>query len=98
MPDISLTRGRGKAFRPAVRSSLFLFGLFAIVGVSFGQSTPNSDVVELDPFGGASFFGTVTQTGFNEKLVNGGIAGGRAAYNFSRHFSLVKSKLQLLGQ
>lgn len=88
MPDISLTRGRGKAFRYAVRPSLFLFGLFAMAGACFGQTAANTDVLELDPFGGASFFGTLTQTGFTEKLVNGGTAGGRAAYNFSRHFSL----------
>ena len=67
---------------------LFLFGLFSTAGLCFGQTAANTDVVELDPFGGASFFGTVTQTGFSEKLVNGGTAGGRAAYNFSRHFSV----------
>jgi hypothetical protein len=40
----------------------------------------NPDTLELDPFGGVSLF--------SQKLANGGTAGGRAAYNFSRHFSV----------
>ncbi len=48
----------------------------------------NPDIFELSAFGGASFFGGINQTGFSEKLVKGGTAGGRAAYNFSKHFSL----------
>ncbi len=43
----------------------------------------NPDILELDAFGGASFFAGQP----SEKLVNGGAAGGRAAYNFSPHFS-----------
>ena len=39
----------------------------------------NPDTLELDPFGGVSLFSST--------LVNGGTAGGRAAYNFSRHLS-----------
>jgi opacity protein-like surface antigen len=47
---------------------------------------PNPDIIELDPFGGLSAFGDVTSA--SEKLAKGGTAGGRAAFNFSKHFSL----------
>ena len=45
------------------------------------------DIVELDPFGGVSLWGTVNR-GLGEKLVTGGDFGGRAAYNFSRYVGL----------
>lgn len=45
------------------------------------------DLVELDPFGGVSLWGTVSR-GLQEQLVPGGTAGGRAAYNFSGRFGL----------
>jgi hypothetical protein len=48
---------------------------------------PNPDILELDAFAGVSLFSGVNQ-GQSEKLVNGGTVGGRAAYNFSRHFSI----------
>ncbi len=48
----------------------------------------NPDILELDPFGGGSFFGSVNRGPTSERLVNGGTAGGRAAYNFSKHFSI----------
>jgi|SRR5579884_3419442 len=45
------------------------------------------DLVELDPFGGCSFFGQVNK-GLGEKLANGGTAGGRATWNFSKYVGL----------
>lgn len=45
------------------------------------------DLIELDPFGGVSLWGAVNR-GLQEQLVLGGIAGGRAAYNFSGHLGL----------
>jgi opacity protein-like surface antigen len=45
------------------------------------------DIVELDPFGGCSIFGAVN-SGLIEKFVNGGTAGGRVAYNFSKYVGL----------
>ncbi|MBV8896353.1 MAG: PKD domain-containing protein [Acidobacteriaceae bacterium] len=45
------------------------------------------DIVELDAFGGGSFFGAVSG-GLGEKLANGGTAGGRVAYNFSKYLGL----------
>ena len=48
----------------------------------------NPDILELDAFGGGSFFAGLNQGQTSEKLVDGGTAGGRAAYNFSRHFSI----------
>ncbi len=82
--------------------SLFLVGLSACCGHAWGQNEDaqtksaskfvftedNPDILELDAFGGLSLFGKVSQTGFREKLVNGGTAGARAAFNFSRHFSM----------
>jgi hypothetical protein len=47
---------------------------------------PNPDIIELDPFGGLSAFGDVNSA--TERLAKGGTAGGRAAFNFSKHFSL----------
>src|ERR1700733_1695243 len=91
-------------FRSALTPCLLL-GLFASAAPSPGQtagpqtkSAPkiiftenNPDIFELDPFGGLSFFSGVNQTAFTEKLVNGGIAGDRAAYNFSQHFFMEAS-------
>ena len=45
------------------------------------------DIIELDPFGGISIFGQVNQ-GLGEKLVTGGTAGGRAAWNVTHHVGL----------
>jgi len=45
------------------------------------------DMVELDPFGGCSIFGSVN-SGLGEKLIDGGTAGGRVAYNFSKYVGL----------
>lgn len=54
---------------------------------SNGSTDEYPDLVELDPFGGVSLFGEV-KAGLGEKLANGGTAGGRIAYNFSRHMGL----------
>jgi outer membrane protein OmpA-like peptidoglycan-associated protein len=87
----------GLRFRPmnwAIVCAALCFCPFAC-----GQSTTNSknksnssadeypDLVELDPFGGVSLFAQVN-AGLGEKLVDGGTAGGRVAYNFSRHLGL----------
>ncbi len=45
------------------------------------------DIIELDAFGGVSMFGEV-KGGLGEKLLTGGIAGGRATWNFSEHLGL----------
>jgi hypothetical protein len=45
------------------------------------------DIVELSPFGGVSLFGQVNH-GLGEKLINGGTAGGRVAWNMSRYIGL----------
>ncbi len=45
------------------------------------------DIIELDPFGGVSMWGEVNR-GLGEKLVTGGVVGGRAAWNFSEHLGL----------
>ncbi len=52
---------------------------------SGGDALP--DVVELDPFGGVSLWGTVNR-GLGEKLVTGGDFGGRATWNFSQYVGL----------
>jgi opacity protein-like surface antigen len=52
-----------------------------------GTADQYPDVVELDAFGGASVFGSVN-SGLVEKLANGGTAGGRVAFNFSKHVGL----------
>lgn len=54
---------------------------------SDGSTDEYPDKVELDPFGGVSLFGLVNR-GLGEKLVDGGTAGGRIAFNFSRHLGL----------
>jgi hypothetical protein len=48
----------------------------------------NPDILELDAFGGGSLFTGVNQGSTSEKFVKGGTAGGRVAYNFSKHFSI----------
>jgi opacity protein-like surface antigen len=45
------------------------------------------DLVELDPFGGISLFGQINR-GLGEKLINGGSAGGRVAFNMTRYLGL----------
>jgi outer membrane protein OmpA-like peptidoglycan-associated protein len=45
------------------------------------------DIVELDPFGGVSMFGQVNR-GLNSKLITGGVAGGRVAWNPSRYMGI----------
>ena len=45
------------------------------------------DLIELDAFGGGSFYGSVV-SGLDEKLANGGTAGGRIAGNFSKYVGL----------
>src|SRR5947209_4113843 len=45
------------------------------------------DIVEIDPFGGISTWGTVL-IGLGTKLVDGGLVGLRVAYNPSRHLGL----------
>jgi hypothetical protein len=82
------------AFRSTVTPYLFL-GLFATAHCSWGQVAPkvvftekNPDIFELDAFGGFSLFGQINQSPFMQSFAKGGTAGGRAAYNFSKHFSL----------
>jgi hypothetical protein len=79
--------------RPATQSgALVPFFFLACSTNSWPQSLPppeeNSDILEFSLFGGGSFFSGVNQQGAAEKLVNGGTVGGRAAYNFSKNFSL----------
>ncbi len=45
------------------------------------------DIIELDPFGGISLFAQVNK-GLSEKLVTGGTAGGRIAWNATMHIGL----------
>ena len=73
---------------------LFCLGWLTSALPSCAQDVPkpvsveeNPDIFELSAFGGVSLFSRTNQTGFNETLVNGGTTGGRASYNFSRHFS-----------
>lgn len=87
----------GLRFRPM--SSAILCAAVCFCTSVYGQSTSNRnnnsngssdeypDLVELDPFGGVSLFSLVN-SGLGEKLVDGGTAGGRIAYNFSRHVGL----------
>jgi hypothetical protein len=80
----------------AVASALVPFFFAAVSANCRAQNQPpkfvftedNPDILELDAFGGGSFFSTVNQGPTSEKLVNGGTAGGRAAYNFSKNFSI----------
>ena len=50
-----------------------------------GTADEYPDLIELDPFGGVSLFGQVHQ-GLGEQFVTGGTAGGRVAWNMTRHF------------
>jgi hypothetical protein len=45
------------------------------------------DIVEIDPFGGVSLFGQVNR-GLGTKFADGGTAGVRAAWNFSKYVGL----------
>lgn len=82
-------KGRGTASRFAAALYLFLFVLFSFsVTPLFAQNPLPPDTIDLTVFGGASLFGGINQSGYSEKLINGGTAGGRAAYNFSEHFAL----------
>lgn len=73
-------------------SGLFPIFFFACSTHSFGQTPApkiiftedNPDFLELDPFGGVSLFSKSAA----ETFVHGGTAGGRAAYNFAKHFSI----------
>jgi len=89
----------GSVARSRIFVSVALLGLSATVKAqdasqakSAKPSTSNGaedfpDIIELDPFGGVSLFGQVHK-GLGEQLVTGGTTGGRAAWNFSRHFGL----------
>lgn len=81
-------------FRPL--SSTILCGALCFATVAYAQNTNNAknnaktsgedqypDLVELDPFGGVSLYGTVV-AGLGEKLVDGGVAGIRLAVNPSK--------------
>ena len=80
-------------------SRLFFLGMFVSTSLAWAQETTpqpptpisvieaNPDIFELNAFGGVSLFSGVNQGTGTEKLVTGGAAGGRAAYNFSQHFS-----------
>jgi len=83
--------GNVKALRAAVTPLLFFVSVFFCWGQTTQQVVPtekNPDLLELSAFGGIGLFGGLSQAGFSEKLAAGGTAGGRAAYNFSQHFSL----------
>jgi hypothetical protein len=84
---------------PLLLTSVALLGLSAPL-LAQDQSKPASvsapsrhvgddypDIIELDPFGGVSMFGEVSQ-GLGEKLITGGVVGGRAAWNFSEHLGV----------
>ncbi len=73
------------AFRPSGASCLFFVALLSLVLPCRAQY---ADKFELNAFGGVSLFNGLSQSDITEKLVNGGTAGGRAAYNFSQHFGI----------
>lgn len=52
-------------------------------GSAAGSGDQYPDLIEIDPFGGISLFGTVA-TGLGEKLVDGGVGGLRLTVNPSR--------------
>ena len=52
-----------------------------------GSADQYPDVIELDPFGGVSLWSRV-DSGLGEELVKGGTAGGRVAWNPSKHVGL----------
>src|SRR5947209_4717770 len=45
------------------------------------------DLVEIDPFGGVSLYGQVN-TGLGTKIVDGGVAGIRVAWNPARYIGI----------
>jgi outer membrane protein OmpA-like peptidoglycan-associated protein len=79
-------------------SSTMMCAALCFATAAFAQDTTNTkpasgsgdqfpDLVEIDPFGGISTWGTVTP-GLGEKLVDGGVAGIRLAVNPNRWFGL----------
>ena len=81
----SVLPGAGTAYRLIAWPCLFLFALNPL----FAQNNNTKvDNVELSIFGGASLFKGLTQTGLSEQLLNGEVAGGRGAYNFTEHLAL----------
>ncbi len=96
-PYTLLSRGICALARSStVAIALIPFSFLVVSTNNWAQTQPpksistedNPDILEFDAFGGGSFFGGVNQGQASQKLVNGGTAGGRAAYNFSRHFSI----------
>jgi Outer membrane protein beta-barrel domain/PKD domain len=87
----------GLRIRPI--NSAILCAALCFCAPVYGQGTNNTNdnsnksaeeypgLIELDPFGGASLFGKV-DAGLGEKLAAGGTAGGRVAYNLTRHIGL----------
>jgi YD repeat-containing protein len=78
-------KAKGTVSRSTAAPYLFLLSLL------FGSSMFAQSVLqplEMSVFGGGSFFPAVNQSGYSEKLVDGGTAGGRVAYNFSQYFAL----------
>ncbi len=65
-------------------SLLFLAALPAVAQ----SDSEVADHFELSAFGGVSWFGSVNQNAFSEKLVTGGMVGAGSGYNFAEHFSL----------
>ena len=71
-------------------SSTIMCAALCFASAAFAQNTTNTkpassgsgdqfpDLVEIDPFGGISLWGTVTP-GLGEKLVDGGVGGIRVA-------------------
>ncbi len=70
-----------------------LIAALCLGNLAFAQKTSSNtadeypDLVELDPFGGISLWGTVNH-GLQEALVPGGTAGGRVAFNVTRYIGL----------
>src|SRR5947209_1628762 len=98
------TRLRSRPISSAILSAALCIGTAAYAQdantASASQSTPGTasksagtaadefpDIVEIDPFGGVSLYGAVNQ-GLGLKLVDGGVAGLRVAYNPSRWIGL----------
>lgn len=74
------------AHRHLAAQCLFFFTLFLTAAHPSQAQYP--DKLELNAFGGVSLFSGLNQSDISEKLVNGGTAGGRVAYNFSRYFGI----------
>jgi len=87
----------GLRIRPI--NSAILCAALCFCAPVYGQGTNNTNdnsnksakeypgLIELDPFGGVSLFAKV-DAGLGEKLADGGTAGGRIAYNLTRHIGL----------